>query len=53
MNSTVILIIVFIVAVLLGPFATLRAMAYWRDRRSKDAPPPARPKRDDDDDESW
>lgn len=49
MNASLILLILFIVAVLIGPFATLRAMAYFRQRR---LPPSVKPQpyRDEDED---
>ncbi|SER03714.1 hypothetical protein SAMN04488038_11480 [Solimonas aquatica] len=49
MNTTILLLILFVVAVLIGPFATLRAVAYFRQRR---LPPSVKPQpyRDEDED---
>jgi hypothetical protein len=49
MNTTILLLIAFIVAVIVGPFATLYAVSSWRRRRGA---APLRPAADDDDDES-
>jgi hypothetical protein len=49
MNTTILLLIAFIVAVIVGPFATLYAVSSWRRRRDA---APLRPVADDDDDES-
>lgn len=34
MNGTLIGILILVVALIVGPFATLRAVSYYRDRRS-------------------
>lgn len=46
-TGTVIGVVVLVVALIVGPFATLRAVSRYRDRRK---PPPAAPKRDYEDD---
>ncbi|WP_154662460.1 hypothetical protein [Solimonas flava] len=46
-TGTIIGVIVLVVALIVGPFATLRAISYYRDQRK---PPPAAPTRDDEDD---
>ncbi|WP_020647886.1 hypothetical protein [Solimonas variicoloris] len=46
-TGTVIGVVVLVVALIVGPFATLRAVSRYRDRRK---PPPAATKRDDEDD---
>lgn len=48
-TGTIIGVIVLVVALIVGPFATLRAISYYRDQRKPPSPPPA-PKRDDEDD---
>lgn len=55
MNGIVIGIIIFIVAVLAGPFLALRAVAHFRARRAvaKPAVPAAKPDADDDDKSSF
>lgn len=52
MNMTVVLLIAFVVAVIVGPFATLYAVSSYRKRRGA-ASPAARPRPiSDDDDEA-
>ncbi|NGY06459.1 hypothetical protein [Solimonas terrae] len=52
MNLSVLLLIVFVVAVIVGPFATLHAVSSYRRRRANRAAPRPRAVRDDDDDSS-
>lgn len=49
MNWTVIGLIVMVVALLIAPFAALKAVSVWRARR---LPPPLPPESDKDDDRS-
>jgi heme/copper-type cytochrome/quinol oxidase subunit 2 len=51
MNLTIVLLIVFVIAVIVGPFATLYAVTSYRRRRGA-APSPRRPAADDDDESS-
>ena len=51
MNMTVVLLIAFVVAVIVGPFATLYAVSSYRRRRNAATPLP-RPRPDDEDDAS-
>lgn len=53
MNLTIVLLLVFVVAVIVGPFATLYAVASYRRRRgAAPVPSPRRPAADDDDESS-
>ncbi|MGH8445524.1 MAG: hypothetical protein ACREVL_09655 [Solimonas sp.] len=47
MNGTIIGVIILVVALIVGPFATLRAVSYYRERRKA---PPVAPKAEDEDD---
>jgi len=57
MTGTIIGVLILVVALIVGPFATLRAVSYYRERRRGDAAPPTPPaaapppKRPIDDDE--
>ena len=48
MNGTLIGIIILVVALIVGPFATLRAVSYYRIKRRPGLP--TAPKADDEDD---
>ncbi|HEY9547628.1 MAG TPA: hypothetical protein VIR56_16580 [Solimonas sp.] len=52
MNMTVVLLIGFVVAVIVGPFATLYAVSSYRKRRGGTPAPRHRPVIDDDDESS-
>lgn len=43
MTGTIIGVLILVVALIVGPFATLRAVSYYRERRRGDAAPPTRP----------
>ncbi|ROH90926.1 hypothetical protein ED208_08080 [Stagnimonas aquatica] len=43
MNATLIWVLVLVVALIVGPFATLRAVSHCRSRRPNGAPPVAKP----------
>lgn len=56
MNGTLIGILILVVALIVGPFATLRAVSYYRDRRSSPAektPAPAEDGNPDDKSSDW
>lgn len=48
MNGTLIGIIILVIVLIVGPFATLRAVSRYQQRRR--APPAAKPAQDDGDD---
>ncbi|WP_157622947.1 hypothetical protein [Solimonas soli] len=52
MNGTIIGVIILVIALIVGPFATLRAVSYYRGRRSgrPATPSAARPDAEDDPD---
>lgn len=43
MNATLVWVLVLVVALIVGPFATLRAVSHFRGRRQNGAPPAAKP----------
>lgn len=43
MNATLVWVLVLVVALIVGPFATLRAVSHFRSRRQNDMPPVAKP----------
>lgn len=43
MNATLIWVLVLVVALIVGPFATLRAVSHLRSRRQNGAPPATPP----------
>ena len=47
MNTTVIWVLILVVALIVGPFATLRAVSHYKTRKATRAAPP---KPDDEDD---
>ena len=49
MNGTLIGIIILVVALIVGPFATLRAVSYYRIKRRPTSPPAPRQADDEDD----
>jgi hypothetical protein len=49
MNGMIIGVIVLVVVLIVGPFATLRAVSYYRDKRRPSSP--AAPVRTDDEDD--
>lgn len=43
MNATLVWVLVLVVALIVGPFATLRAVSHLRSRRQNGAPPASTP----------
>ena len=43
MNATLVWVLVLVVALIVGPFATLRAVSHFRSRRQNGAVPVAKP----------